>query len=74
VKRNVSQRSLAEDITKIPEVYEVSVISGDWDILLKVRTSSVEEIGKLVIDRLRSMKGVEETQTCASFQTIKEGF
>ena len=71
---NVSQRSLAETITKIPGVYEVSLISGEWDILLKVRASSVEEIGMLVIDKLRMMKGIEKTQTCVSFQTIKESF
>ncbi|MEM2073556.1 MAG: Lrp/AsnC family transcriptional regulator, partial [Nitrososphaeria archaeon] len=40
---NLSQRNLAEEIAKIPEVYEVSLISGEWDIILKVRTTSVEE-------------------------------
>ena len=71
---NVSQRSLAEEISKIPGVYEVIVISGEWDIVLKVRAGSVEEIGTLVVDRLRMMKGVEKTQTCVAFQTIKESF
>ncbi len=70
----VSQRSLAEDISKIPGVHEVIVISGEWDIVLKVRAASVEEIGSLVLDKLRMMKGIEKTQTCVVFQTIKEGF
>jgi len=70
----VSQRSLAEDISKIPGVHEVIVISGEWDIVLKVRAASVEEIGRLVLDKLRMMKGIEKTQTCVVFQTIKEGF
>ena len=47
---------------------------GEWDILLKVRASTLEEIGNLVVDRLRSMSGVEKTETCVSFQTIKESF
>ncbi|MEM0053794.1 MAG: Lrp/AsnC family transcriptional regulator [Nitrososphaeria archaeon] len=71
---NLSQRNLAEEIAKIPEVYEVSLISGEWDIILKVRTTSVEEIGKLVIDKLRMMRGIQKTQTCVVFQTIKENF
>jgi len=50
------------------------VISGEWDMLLKVRANSVEEIGKLVVDKLRAMKGIEKTETCVSFQTIKESF
>lgn len=73
-EEKVSQRSLAEEISRIPGVYEVSVISGEWDIMLKVRAGSVEEIGSLVVDKLRTMKGVEKTETCVVFQTIKESF
>lgn len=70
--KSISQRSLAEKIAEIPDVYEVSVISGEWDILLKTRTSSVEEIGRMVIDTLRSMPGIQKTETCVCFQSIKE--
>lgn len=73
-EQQVSQRVLAEQISRIPRVFEVSVISGEWDILLKVRAGSVEEIGRLVVDRLRGMKGIEKTETCVVFQTIKEGY
>ncbi|MDG6901613.1 MAG: Lrp/AsnC family transcriptional regulator [Nitrososphaerota archaeon] len=71
---SLSQRKLAEDISRIAGVYEVAVISGEWDMLLKVRAASVEEIGGLVVDKLRAMKGIEKTQTCVAFQTIKESF
>jgi len=69
---NLSQRILANEISKIPEVYEISLISGEWDIILKVRAGSVSEIGTLVIDKLRMMRGIQKTQTCVSFQTIKD--
>lgn len=68
----LSQRRLAEEISRMPGIYEVSVISGEWDILLKVRAGSVEEIGRLVVDRLRALKGIEKTETCVAFQAIKE--
>lgn len=71
---NVTEKSLAEAIAKIPAVYEVALISGEWDILIKARAESVEEIGRLVIEKLRMMKGIEKTQTCVSFQTIQERF
>lgn len=73
-EEKVSQHSLAGEISKIPGVYGVSVISGAWDILLKIRVGSVEEIGRLVVDKLRAMKGIEKTETCVAFQTIKESF
>ncbi len=68
----LSQQRLAEEISRMPGIYEVSVISGEWDILLKVRTGSVEEIGRLVVERLRALKGIEKTETCVAFQAIKE--
>ncbi len=71
-ERGLSQRDTADDIALIPGIFEVHMISGEYDMLLKVRGSSMEEIGKLVIDRLREVKGVARTLTCACFTTVKE--
>ena len=69
---DVSQRELAEKIAKLAGVHEVHVISGEWDLLLKVRAGSMDELGRMVIDKLRAMKGVGHTMTCASFTPVKE--
>jgi len=69
---DVSQRETAEEISSIPGIFEVHMISGEWDMLLKVRGSSMEDIGGLVIDRLREVRGVARTLTCACFTTVKE--
>ncbi len=71
-EKGLSQRDTADDIASIPGILEVHMISGEYDMLLKVRGSSMEEIGKLVIDRLREVKGVARTLTCACFTTVKE--
>lgn len=71
-EKGISQRETAEDIALLPGIFEVHMISGEYDMLLKVRGSSMEEIGKLVIDRLREVKGVARTLTCACFTTVKE--
>lgn len=70
----VSQREAAEKIAEIEDVFEVHVISGDWDIIAKARGESIQSIGELVLDRIRNVKGVERTLTCTSFVTIKETF
>lgn len=67
-----SQRIVAEEIAKFPEVQEVHIIAGDWDLLIKLRTQSVEAVGKFVVDRLRLIDGLEKTLTCMVFETIKE--
>ena len=69
---DVSQRQLAHQIGNLPGVYEVHIISGEYDLLLKVRGTSLEDIGKLVVDKLRQLKGVGKTLTFACFETVKE--
>jgi Lrp/AsnC family transcriptional regulator, leucine-responsive regulatory protein len=68
----VSQRQLADKIAKMANIYEVHILAGDWDLLLKVRGGSIEEIGKVVIDRLREFEGVGRTLTIACFETAKD--
>jgi Lrp/AsnC family transcriptional regulator, leucine-responsive regulatory protein len=68
----ISQRELAKKIGKLTGVSEVHIISGEYDLLLKVRGISLEEIGKLVVDKLRTLKGVGRTFTFACFETIKD--
>ena len=68
----ISQRAVAEEIAKYPEVQEVHIITGDWDVLIKLRAESVESIGKFVVDKLRLIKGLEKTLTCMVFETMKE--
>lgn len=69
---DISQRELAKQISRLSGVEEVHIISGEYDLLLKVRGQSLEEIGKLVVDKLRKLKGVGKTLTFACFETIKE--
>jgi len=68
----VSQREAAQEIAEIPDIFEVHVISGDWDIIAKARGESIQSIGELVLDKIRNVKGVERTLTCTSFVAIKE--
>jgi DNA-binding Lrp family transcriptional regulator len=67
-----SQRDKAAEIAKFPEVQEVHIITGDWDLLIKIREKDVDSIGRFVIDKLRFIKGIEKTLTCVVFETSKE--
>jgi DNA-binding Lrp family transcriptional regulator len=68
----VSQRVIAEEIARFPEVQDVHIITGDWDLLVKLRAENVDAVGKLVVDKLRLIKGIEKTLTCMIFETVKE--
>ena len=68
----VSQRDVAEQIARFSEVQEVHIITGDWDLLVKLRAENVDAVGKFVVDKLRLIKGLEKTLTCMVFETVKE--
>jgi Lrp/AsnC family transcriptional regulator, leucine-responsive regulatory protein len=68
----ISQRIVAEEIAKFPEVQEVHIITGDWDLLVKLRAESVDAVGKFVVDKLRLIEGLAKTLTCMVFETVKE--
>ncbi len=70
--RVLSQREAAKEIAKFPEVQEVHVVTGDWDLIVKIRAKDVDAVGRFVIDRLRTVKGVEKTLTSMVFHTEKE--
>jgi DNA-binding Lrp family transcriptional regulator len=69
---NISQRELAKRIALLPNVFGIHIISGEYDLLIKVRGKSLVEIGKLIIDKIRLIKGVSKTLTCTCFETVKE--
>jgi len=52
----LSQREIVRQIAKFSEVQEVHIITGDWDILIKVREK----------------EGIAKTLTCMVFETEKE--
>ena len=71
-RETVSQRKVAKEIASFPEVQEVHIVSGEWDILIKVKAKDVETVGRYVVDKLRLVKGVEKTLTCLVFESEKE--
>ncbi len=68
----ITQRDVATEIAQFPEVQEVHIITGDWDLLVKLRAENVEAIGKFVVDKLRNIEGLDKTLTCMVFETVKE--
>jgi DNA-binding Lrp family transcriptional regulator len=71
-EKAVSQRKVAREIAGFHEVQEVHIISGEWDILIKVKAKDVDSVGKYVVDKLRLVKGIEKTLTCLVFGSEKE--
>lgn len=55
-----------EVLTKLqvlPEVKEVHILFGEWDMIAKIEVSNQEGLGPFVIDKIRTLPGVKLTST-----------
>lgn len=71
--KKLSQREALKKLSRFAEVSEAQMISGDWDMMLKIKAKNVDEVGKFVIDKLRTVDGIDKVVTSVVFDTGKEG-
>jgi len=65
----VSQRDFCKEIAIHPLVQGVHVVSGDYDVMLKVRTRNIDEMNRFIVDFLRELPQVDKTHTLFSMDT-----
>lgn len=70
--KKASQRKVAERIARFPEVQEVHIIAGDWDLLIKIKARCVSSLGRFVTEKLRNVDLVGRTKTLVVFNRVKE--
>jgi DNA-binding Lrp family transcriptional regulator len=59
----LSQREFCQTIAQYPLVQGVHVLSGEYDVLLKVRAKNIEEMNNFIVDYLRELPEVDKTLT-----------
>ena len=73
---DIAQRSwkaVRRQLLSIPEVDHVALISGEHDILVRVRTDDAESLRDVVLTRLQEMPGIRATQTVLIFEELDPG-
>ncbi len=55
-----------------PDVLECHYLAGDFDYALKIVTQGTESLEKL-LNRLKSVPGVQKTRTTVALSTVKHG-
>jgi DNA-binding Lrp family transcriptional regulator len=58
-----SEDRVTNEIRTIPEVQEVFVSYGVYDLVVKIKTDSMEQLKELVSHRLRTIPDVRSTLT-----------
>ncbi len=62
-EKNKSQVDLAKDIEKIPSVENVDIVTGGSDLVAKIFVHDIEELDKVLLERIQLLEGVSKTQT-----------
>lgn len=57
---------------KLPEVQEIHHVAGEDCFLLKVRTADTEALGRLLREKLGTVRSVRSTRTTIVLETLKE--
>ncbi len=65
-------RKIAEQIAKLDEVLEVHEISGEWDILVKVKVKNNKELRNLEVEKVGTIKGIRGLYSLICIGTVKE--
>ncbi len=71
-KMSISLKEIAKQVALIPGVMEVHIITGEWDLLIKIRGKDIKEIGDAVTDYIVKIKGISRSLTMNAWITAKD--
>ena len=57
------EREVLDDVRRLNEVKEASIVFGDYDIIAKIEVGDVERLNELIISKLRKIPNVSMTTT-----------
>ncbi len=69
-KSSIDQRSLCVNLSLMENVISASIVTGDWDIMLLTAQKSMKDLSIFVLEKLRTMEGIEKSVTIPLFERI----
>ncbi len=62
-----SEFKTLKELLRIPEIIEAKITYGMYDIVCKIEASSMESVKDIIINDIRGIRQVKETQTLPLF-------
>lgn len=56
-------REVYNKLVVLPEIKEIYTLFGKYDLLAKINGESFDDIGRIVVNKIRGVKGVIDTET-----------
>ena len=64
------EKVVFETLKAVPEIIEIHPLFGEYDILVKIECSDIDEIGEVIIQKIRALKGVVDTKTLIGTKSL----
>ncbi|MBI3035970.1 Lrp/AsnC family transcriptional regulator [Candidatus Woesearchaeota archaeon] len=68
--KKINQTEVAKQLKNVEGVYEVYILTGGSDILVKLLAKDIADLNNIVTERLRNIDGVDKTQTSIILKEI----
>lgn len=56
--------SVSAEIRTIPGIETSDDVTGPYDVIARATTESIEELGRVVVNRIQLIEGIQRTLTC----------
>ena len=57
------EHDVTNKLSKVPEIVELHPLFGEYDIIAKIEAEDFETLGSVVVNKIRIIKGVIDTET-----------
>jgi DNA-binding Lrp family transcriptional regulator len=57
------EHEVYNELKKIPEIIELHPLFGEFDLIAKLETKNYNELGSIVVEKIRMIDGVIDTKT-----------
>jgi len=64
------EKIVYESLKRVPEITELHPLFGEYDILVKIECKDIDQIGEVVIKKIRALKGVVDTKTLIGTKSL----
>ena len=57
--KECDETKVLDDLNSLTEVTEAHILFGEWDIIIKVQIQNPEDLGKFMIESIRTMDEIK---------------
>lgn len=57
------EHEVYNQLLKVKQIVELHPLFGEYDLIAKIETEDFNKLGQIVVDKIRTIKGVIDTKT-----------